>query len=167
MGATSQEVVHAAIQLERDGREFYLEAAGKSSNELGRKMLESFAADELNHITWIEAISEGSAPEVEPADGIYSRLKGIFAEAPAEVRRAAAGSPGDTAAIRIALGMEDKSVEAYEEWAADADDAPVRELCGKLAEAERQHRRLLENTMEYLENTGDWFMQEEGWIFDG
>lgn len=167
MGVAKQDVVHAATQLERDGRQFYLDAAAKSSNELGRKMLESFAVDELHHIEWIKTVSEGEVPEVEPPSEIYDRLRGIFAGASDDLRKAAAGTSDDADAIRIAIGMEDKSVEAYEGWAADADDPEVRDLCGKLAQVEKLHRQLLENTAEYLDNTGDWFMQEEGWSFDG
>jgi len=167
MGTGRREVVRAAIQLERDGQDFYLKAAAEASNELGREMLRSFADDEQRHIEWLEAIVEGNVPETEPPQEIYDRLSGIFADAPDELRQAASGSSDDIDAIQVAIGMEDKSVAAYEKWAKDAEDEDIRELCGELAEFERLHRRILENTIEYLESTGDWFMQEEGWIFDG
>jgi len=73
----------------------------------------------------------------------------------------------DIKAVSVALGMEKKSVAAYDKWASEADDKDVRELCAKLADFERVHVKVLYNTVEYLEHTGDWFMQEEGWMFDG
>ncbi len=167
MGTTRQDVIRTAIQLERDGQDFYLKAAADTSNELGRQMLRSFADDEQRHIEWLETAVEGKIPEMEPPQEIYDRLRDIFADAPDELRQAASGSNDDIDAIRIAIGMEDKSAAAYENWAKEAEDADIRELCGELAEFERLHRRILENTIEYLESTGDWFMQEEGWMFDG
>ena len=167
MGTTGQEVIRTAIQLERDGQGFYLKAAADTSNELGRQMLRPFADDEQRHIEWLETAVEGKTPETEPPQEIYDRLRGIFADAPDELRQAASGSNDDIDAIRIAIGMEDKSAAAYENWAKEAEDEDIRELCGELAEFERLHRQILDNTIEYLESTGDWFMQEEGWIFDG
>jgi rubrerythrin len=62
---------------------------------------------------------------------------------------------------------EEKSRKAYAEWAEEAEAEDVKQLCTVLADAERFHRELLENTKEYFQKPGDWFMQEEGWMFDG
>lgn len=167
MAVSKQDVVHAAIQLERDGMKFYTEAASKASSDLGSKMLASFAKDEQNHIKWIETVSDGAVPDVEPPAEIYNRLRGIFAGADQQAATAAGSVDDDIEAVRFAMGMEKKSVAAYEKWATEADNEDVRNLCTKLAEVEAIHCDLLKNTVEYLEHTGDWFMQEEGWMFDG
>ena len=63
--------------------------------------------------------------------------------------------------------MEEKSIAAYENWAEEAGDPEVAGVCRKIADIEKFHKTLLENTMQYLERTIDWFMQEERWSFDG
>jgi rubrerythrin len=168
MATTKQEIIEAAIQLERDGREFYMGVAGKSSSDLARQMFESLADDELIHIEWIEKML---SPDEEVATATkkrtYERLSGIFADVPDSVRQGAASSEDDVEAINTAIKMEEKSRAAYLKWADETGSDELRKLCNALADQERFHREILENTIQYLESTGDWFMAEEGWHFDG
>ena len=45
-----------AIQLEIEGKEFYLQASRKSQNEMGKKLLESLSAEEDHHRRMFEEI---------------------------------------------------------------------------------------------------------------
>ncbi len=45
-----------AIQMEIDGKEYYLKAGQESSNELGKKLLESLASEEDTHRQKFEEI---------------------------------------------------------------------------------------------------------------
>ena len=56
---------------------------------------------------------------------------------------------------------------AYAKWAEETDDEDVRALCTALVGVEEFHRQVLENTLQYFEQTADWFMQEEQWNFEG
>ncbi len=47
------------------------------------------------------------------------------------------------------------------------DSEEIRSLGEVLVGQERFHRQLLENAKEYLQNPGDWFLQEERWNFEG
>ena len=78
MATDKQDIIQEAIQLERDGRQFYLDAAGKASSDLARQMFESLADDEVIHIEWINKLSveEGTAKNVKRKT--YERLRGIF-----------------------------------------------------------------------------------------
>jgi len=161
------EIVRAAIELENDGRKFYLDAAAKTDDAQTRRIFESLADDELHHLDWIKQ----NLPQTESAGelnrALYGRLRGIFAEPPEETRRRAAASADDIAVFKLGIEMEEKSRAAYMKWAEEGEDAEQRELCGKLADIERFHREVLEKTIEYLERTADWFMQEEHWNFEG
>ena len=161
------EAFKAAIQLERDGRAFYLETAAKASNEITRRMFESLAGDELRHIEWIEALVPGVENARTANEALYARLKGIFAGVPAEVREGAGLAQDDLQAIDVAIRMEDKSAAAYTEWVEKGETEDIRSLGKVLVGQERFHRQLLENAKEYLRAPGDWFMQEEQWSFDG
>lgn len=167
MTVTREEVLGAAIQLERDGRKFYLEAADKASSDLARKMFESLAEDELHHIEWIEEVSPGANTSESANRELYGRLRLIFADAPEDVNLSVLISEDDLNAIGIAIGMEEKSLAAYEQWAEESDSEDVCSLCKALAGQERFHRQVLDNTRAYLDRTADWFMQEEQWNFEG
>jgi len=74
MATEKQDIIRAAIQLELDGRKFYLGAAGGSSNDLARQMFESLADDELIHIEWIEKLSAEKETARELKESIESGL---------------------------------------------------------------------------------------------
>jgi rubrerythrin len=157
--------IKAAIRLEEDGRDFYLAAAGKSTNVHAKKTFESLAADEAKHIEWIKERTAGVLDAATANRELYAALKGIFADASPE--SAAASADEDIEAIDAAICMEQKSVEAYADWAANGPSDAIRKLGSMLVGIEKFHRQVLENAKEYLANPGDWFMQEEGWSFDG
>jgi len=162
---SKEEAVAAAKQLEVDGRRFYLEAAGKASTEPLKKMFASLADDESNHLEWLDKLAPGVESARAANEALYGKLKDVFAATAGA--KAAEGSGSDIEAIDVAIGMEDKSVEAYAEWVEKGDSEEVRSLGGVLVGQERFHRQLLENAKEYLQNPGDWFMQEERWNFEG
>jgi rubrerythrin len=167
MAVDKDEVVRAAVQLERDGRKMYLDMAQKASNDMARRMFESLADDETLHIEWIENLEPGAKNAGEANRDTYRRLSHIFAEATESDKEKAASMEKDLEAIDLALDMEEKSRAAYAEWAEEAENDEVQRLCTVLADVERFHREVLENSKEYFQKPGDWFMQEERWMFDG
>lgn len=167
MAASKDEVVRAAVQLERDGRKLYLDMAQKASNTMTRRMFESLADDETLHIEWIENLEPGAKNAGEANRDTYQRLRHIFADVSEAEKEKAASAEKDLEAIDVALDMEEKSRAAYAQWAEDSDNEEVQRLCVTLADVERFHRELLENSKEYFQKPGDWFMQEERWMFDG
>ncbi len=162
---SKEEAVAAAKQLEADGQRFYLEAAGKASTEPLRKMFASLADDESNHLEWLDKLAPGVETSAEANRALYGKLKAVFADASGE--SVADDASSDLEAIDVAIRMEDKSVEAYAEWVEKGDSEEIRSLGEVLVGQERFHRQLLENAKEYLQNPGDWFMQEERWNFEG
>jgi rubrerythrin len=162
-----QEIIRTAVQLEVDGRAFYLDAAGKVTSPAVKQVLESLAKDEESHIRWIEenlGIPE-SAGQLNRES--YDRVKHIFAAVPKDQRERFVTSPDDIAPLRQAIDREVKTANAYTKWADEVDDPTLKGILQKLAEVERFHEKLLENTILYLENPDQYFQQEEGWMFDG
>ncbi|MFH1709289.1 MAG: ferritin family protein [Planctomycetota bacterium] len=163
-------ILQAAIKLEEDGRKFYLAMAGDAENDLARRTFESFAKDEANHIAWIKETLGGGgniAPADDAANAVYASVKKIFARVPASKKGKLGTSKDELKALKIAMGKEEASIKAYRKWADQSTDAEIAELFTSLAAVERVHRDLLANTREYLEKTGDWFMVQEQWSFDG
>jgi len=125
-------------------------------------MFESLADDELRHIEWLKQLS---APQKGPEAvnrELSQRLSHIFAQAPEALRRSAELAQGDIQAIRLGMEMEEKSQAAYAKWSEESDSQEMRTLCTTLAEVERYHKELLSNTLEYLEYSIDWFLQDKG-----
>jgi len=167
MSVTRDDVARAAVQLERDGRAFYLEAAEKAQNDLTQKMFASLADDELDHIAWIEEMLPGVDTASAANRRLYQRLRHIFADVPEAKLRKIAASKDDVEAINVAIGIEKESVAAYEKWQDEVEAEDVKKVCNVLAGIERFHVQVLSNTLEYFEHTPDWFMQEEQWNFEG
>lgn len=167
MTESKEKVLASATQLEMDGRQFYLDLAENAPNPLAEKMFTSLAEDEKKHLQWLEMINNGERPEVSSIGDTYARLQKIFADAPSIVRENAKSSKDDTEALQTALQFEKKSIDAYREWASNADDEEVRKLCEKLVDFEKGHWDIITSTIRYLDETGNWFMEEENWIFDG
>jgi len=167
MSDKTQEIIQAAVQFENDGKSFYLETARKSANPLVREMFQSLARDEEKHIEWLRSKSAAEVDLAEEGQELYGKLKRIFSEAPEQVKEAAASAGTDTEAAKTALDMEKKSYEAYKDWAESAQSEEIRDLCGRLAEFEAFHYKLLQNAMEYMQDPASWFTNDEAWIFDG
>jgi rubrerythrin len=159
------EATAAAKQLEVDGRRFYLEAAERTSSDVVERMFRALADDESRHLEWLERLEPGVPAAADANRALYGEIQDVFGAASAADLAGKTGS--DIEAIDFAIGVEGKSVEAYAEWAESGEPAEIRKLGEVLVGQERFHRQFLENAKEYLERPGDWFMQEEGWNFEG
>jgi rubrerythrin len=167
MPITKADVINAAIRLEEDGLKFYREIAAKTKNLLTKKMFESLADDELKHIEWIKNLAPDISRSAEFNEKTFKRLKSIFSDLPKSIKEEAVATKDDIKAIDIAYSMEIKSKLEYQRFADESDDKEIKNLFIILADIERFHAELLSNSKEYLNHPGDWFMQEEGWMFDG
>ena len=166
-----EDVLSSALKLEKDGRDFYLQMAAGASNEYAQKTFESFADDENNHVQWLkDMVNEGTAfthADPEEVSRIYGKLQNIFAGIPEEKKSELSSVPDDISRIDVAIGKEEETIQAYSGWAEEADDEEVKKLFNTLVDFEKNHRTLLNNVKMYLDKTGDWFMTEEQWGFDG
>lgn len=162
--STTQEILAAALGVERAGHEYYSNAAAEAGSELVRNVLESLARDELQHIEWIQKIAPASMPTAEAANrALYDSLAPLFSGAPS----GAAAAESDVKALAHALDIEHEAERAYVKWATEVETEDAARMCTTLAKMERFHGTLLENAIRYLESPGDWFQQEERWFFEG
>lgn len=167
MAITREDVLNTAIKLENDGIKFYSDTAAGTDNILIKKMFESLAEDEKKHIEWIQNLVPDVKTSGEFNKKLYERLKKIFAEPDVDTKSKTRSVSDDIKAIDIAIDMENKSEREYLRFSDDAEDPEVEKLFTILAEIERFHADLLKNSKEYLDRPHDWFMQTEGWMFDG
>ncbi len=167
------QALQMAIQTEIDGKEHYLKASQESSNELGKKLLQSLAAEEDIHRQKFKEIYDTiSSKRAWPATDFQpdwgKRLRTIFARAIEEV------SPPDIKAtiteldaIQTALGMEVKTYDFYKSQGEKAIYDAERDFYETLATEEREHHLILLDYYEYLKDPASWFVSKEHPSLDG
>jgi rubrerythrin len=143
--------LNIAIQTEKDGHEFYLNAAEKTSDPQGKTLFTSLAADEIEHLRLLDdqkrALTEEQhwAPHSEPGEEAQpTKAKG----APIFSREALAQDinsyTSELSVLRMALLMEKDAVAFYSKAASETDDPNGKAMYQYLVEMEREHQRILE-----------------------
>jgi rubrerythrin len=161
-----------AIQMEIDGKEFYLKASGASKNELGRKLLQSLADEEDEHRRVFEDIYKNISikkgwpdKEFHPDGG--RGLRTIFARALDEMDADIKAMPDDLDAVETAMAMENKTFDFYRSQSRKAAYNAERRFYEALASQEEEHHRVLLDYYEFLKNPAAWFVQKEHPSLDG
>jgi len=166
------QALQVAIKMEIDGKEFYLKASRESSNELGKKLLKSLAAEEDVHRQNFEKIYNSirikqgwPGTDFQPDGG--KRLRTIFAEA-IEKKGAGIEVPAtELDAVKTAMEMENKTYDYYKDQGQGATYDTERDFYQALAAEEREHHLVLLDYYEYLSDPAGWFVQKEHPSLDG
>jgi rubrerythrin len=170
--AQTLEALQIAIQMEIDGKEYYLKASRESSNELGKKLLQSLASEEDVHRQKFEQLykairSKKAWPvtDFQPDGG--KRLRTIFARATEETSRKVKTLTTEFDAIKIAMDMENKTYDFYTSQGKIATYDAERDFYNTVASEEREHQLVLLDYYEYLKDPAGWFVTKEHPSLDG
>jgi len=166
------EALKYAIQMEIDGKEFYLKASRESGNDLGKELLQSLAAEEDIHRKKFEQIYEAirnkkAWPEVDFQPDGGRGLRTIFATATEEMNSNAKTPATELDAVQKAMAMENKSYDFYESQNKKATHDAEREFYKALASQEKEHHLILLDYYEYLKDPAAWFVEKEHPSLDG
>ena len=161
-----------AIQMEIDGKEYYLRVSQESSNELGKKLLQSLAAEEDTHRQKFEEIysvirSKKAWPltDFQPDGG--KRLRTIFARTIEEMSLNIKAPGAEFDAVQTTMDMENKTCDFYQSQSKDATYDVERDFYETLAAEEREHYLILLDYYEYLKDPAGWFVKAEHPSLDG
>ena len=161
-----------AIQMEIDGKEYYLKTSQKSNNKLGKKLLESLAAEEDVHRQKFEEIynairnnKDWPVTDFQPDKG--KKLKNLFTTAAEDIATTTKSPETELNAIQTAMDMESKSYDFYQSQAKGASYDAERDFYKLLAAEERQHHLVLLDYYEYIEDPAGWFATKEHSSLDG
>jgi rubrerythrin len=170
--AKALEAVQIAIQMEIDGKEFYLKASRESGNELGKKLLERLSGEEDYHRRRFEQIYEAirrknawPATLIQPDGG--RTLRTIFARATAKPTPVTEARAGELEAVKTAMDMENKSRDFYKDQAAKAGNTGEKEFYELIADEEREHHLVLMDYYDFLQDPAGWFTRMEHPSLDG
>lgn len=162
MSNVSPAVVQAikmAIELEKDGRKFFQDAADRTENALGKKMFQSLARDEMKHLETFQQMLEtltGTETWSNIADSIVTVGKvPVFEEA--SKKSPAKGTASEIEALQLALDIEREAIDFFNKAAQDADDPLARQIFERIRDQEEYHYGLIQAQYDHVTNSGFWF----------
>lgn len=169
---TTLEALKTAIQMEIDGKQYYLEASQQSSNELGKKLLTSLAGEEDIHRRKFEEIyntirnlKEWPKINFEPDGG--QRIRTIFAQMTEKIAGDKKGKDSELDAVQNAMNMENKTFDFYKKQSETETFDAAKQFYLAVAGEEREHYLILLDYFEYLKDPAGWFVTKEHPSLDG
>ena len=176
-----QGVLRQGMSLERDGYNFYVQAAGRASSERGKEVFLDLAAQEKDHLRLMlaeyRALEEGRGwiPYEEAIradfalDPANPDLPGEEPPEPLPIFSSdrAVSLAGDIAALEFGMETEQMSRRLYALAAQESDNPQARQAYQFLTGQEEAHYRLLQNTHDYLTQNQTWWDSEELPFFTG
>ena len=164
--------VKTAIQMEIDGKEYYLKASQQSGNELGKKLLQQLAAEEDIHRQKFEEIFDAiraregwPGVDFQPDGG--RGLRTIFARATQELGSNVPAPASELDTVKTAMDMENKTYDFYNSQAKNATYNAEKSFYEALMTQEREHHLVLLDYYEYLKDPAAWFVKSEHPSLDG
>lgn len=166
------QALETALQMEIEGKKFYLESASKEGTPVLKKFFQRLAADEDQHAQRVQEIYDAIKakqgwPEKETvfkhATSLKSVLDEAFEDMDAEPMKP---SPSELEAFKKAMAMEDRSYTFYKSRFEEATSPPEKSFYKALSAEERVHYLALLDSYEYLFNPQGWFSKKERWSLD-
>jgi rubrerythrin len=147
-----------AMQMEKDGEEFYRDIALKTENAGVRYILTMLADEEVRHFEILKKIQE--TPH-EPAETkILDNAENVF------IQMKQTGQTFDVDVSQIQLyregqAIEQKSIDFYTEKANEVPQQYQKQIFLKLAAEEKKHYFLLENIIDFVSRPATWLENAE------
>jgi rubrerythrin len=166
------EALKTAIQMEIDGKKYYLEMSKSAADESGVKLFKQLAVEEDYHRKKFESIfkeieAKKSWPEAKFEGDQGKAVKTLFAEAAAKAKGRKKASLDELKAVQKAMEMENKTYDFYKERAEAAEFEAEKKYYEALAGQESAHHAVLLDYYEYMKNPVDWFTMKERHSLDG
>ncbi len=170
--ARLNEALKYAIQMELDGKKYYLQACEESTHPVGKELFAWLAKQEDRHRQTFEKIFKSIADKqgwpvehTKPAKG--AKLGTIFSEAINNADKNIMGKKSEIATTARAMDMEIKSRDYYNKQAELASSAAEKDFFTSLAAEEHGHYLGLVDYKEYITDPVGWFTRTEHHLLDG
>ena len=165
--------LQTALQMENDGKAFYLQASKACSNHMGARLLQRLSDEEDLHRQKFERIyraiqTRKNWPEKTDfkPDGART-LKTIFSEESKKQGAKAKGPVTELDAVQTAIKMEAKTYDFYKTCSKNGTHVAEKDFDESVAREERGHQLVLLDYYEYLKDPGAWFVKAEHPSLDG
>ncbi len=142
-------ILEQAMKLEKEGRQFYLQAVRTTQDKKGKETFSSLADDEQNHYNLIKnqhiaLAGEGNgldSPEIKPVE--IDLDKPLFPRGLEALEKAVKTQSSDWDALLFGLDIEIKSYDLYRKAAQDIEEPLGKQMFEFLAGQEKGHFEIL------------------------
>jgi len=155
-----KEAIKMAIQMERDGYDFYNRAAAQTSSEMGETLFKTLANDELTHLDTFQKIFEDKVGKDEWDSLVDSSRKyaniSVF---PKDLKAMEGASPdtNELDALHMAMDSEKEAIEYYAKILESTEDEEVKKIIEEIIKQEKNHYLILLEEFNHLSVTGFWY----------
>lgn len=149
--------IELAINLEMDGKRFYLEQAENTNDSGLKSIFHTLAEEESIHARILKNKAETLPYELVDT---YSEIKNLFMEIGA-YKDLIKVTPDAFDAYSAALENERKSIEFYSEMLQEATNEKDREIIEFIIEQENDHYKVMEQLVELVSRPKEWVESAE------
>lgn len=162
-------VLRDAMELERRGHAFYLQAAEATTAPRGKSTFLTLARDELEHLKYLDeafrsALRDGTMSQLPaPSDAAPSappKRPAVFSS-PKEAAQEIRATAGETDALKRGMEAEQDSIALYSQALSRAETEDEKWLFGSLVAVEQGHLTILQGEYDYVNRTGFWMGHQE------
>jgi rubrerythrin len=153
-----------AMQMELDGRHFYLDLAEKTKNAGIKSILTMMAESEAKHYNVILDMQKNDKTEYSKDTEVLTKVKNIFIKMKEEKEIDVDVSQVEF--YKKALEIEIDSEKFYLERADEEKDPHRKEIFLTLAKEEKSHCVLLENIVNLVSQPDTWIENPEWYHID-
>jgi rubrerythrin len=164
-----RDMLISSLEMEEKGYDFYQAQAAKSKNNIAKDMFSFLANNELYHIENIkifyDALKQGSAPaisDLQSQQGKRIKELDIFSRGIDELDGKISPDDDDKKACEFAMRFEKDGYDYYKNMLEKAETQEAKDLMTFLLEEESRHYEIIEKMYNYLTDSANWFMYEEG-----
>ncbi len=156
-------VYEFAMQMEKDGEDYYRLLAKESPSPGLVKIFTMLADEEVKHFNLMEELSRNEQNPQLAETKILNNVKNVFVGMKEVKEEPHIDSTKASEEYRKACSIEDKSRAFYLEKANLVEGAHIRKIFLQIAKEEEKHLRIMENIVEFVTKPepGNWLENAE------
>jgi rubrerythrin len=151
------DIFEFAIGMENEGETYYREQAKKNADNGLKGVFTMLAEDEKQHAKILEDISAGEA--LIQTDTL-TKSKSIF-NGMGDFKDETKVDPSQIDLYTMALEMERKSIDLYQEYLEKADDTAQKKIFSYLVSQEKDHYAVIEELLIMVRHALQWVENAE------
>ena len=159
------DIYQFAMQMEKDGEEYYRELSERTDQEGLKHILTYLANEEVKHYKVVEQLSKNVENPQMAEESVLENAKNIFAKMK-ETDRDFHFDSSEADLYRKAKNIERESRLFYLEKSNEVKGEMGKQLFLRLAEEEQKHEILMENLVEFITRPETWLENAEWYHLD-
>ena len=152
-------ILAVAIGMEVDLEKYYLKQAEINKDNSLHKIFTMLASDEREHANVLRSKSEELNYDLKTSETLVESKK-VFKEMK-DFDLETKELPSQLDSLRMALDMEQTSIDAYEKLLAETEDEKAKVLFEFLIGQEKDHFKIIEQLVIYLTRPEEWVEDAE------